>query len=212
MSMSLFRRLPISSPLVSGAVRAPPTMRMCVRPIVRTYRPMALAATVPRVASRSSFVGAAGLLAGGSLFMGGLLGWNDKSTHCEPAPVVEPPIDGNPKSMVNVYQLSFGTICGLCAGIFIKKGLKIIAFVLGGAYILLQYLATKRLIHIDWNSFKNTYSSSVDRLAGPVDANQNKFQQLPLMRIWRRTIDFLTTDFQERATFIAGLVLGLRLG
>ena len=47
-------------------------MRMCVRPIVRTYRPMALAATVPRVASRSSFVGAAGLLAGGSLFMGGL--------------------------------------------------------------------------------------------------------------------------------------------
>ena len=77
MSMSLFRRLPISSPLVSGAVRAPPTMRMCVRPIVRTYRPMALAATVPRVASRSSFVGAAGLLAGGSLFMGGLLGWND---------------------------------------------------------------------------------------------------------------------------------------
>jgi len=151
-------------------------------------------------------------LAGGSLFMGGLLGWNDKSTHCEPAPVVEPPIDGNPKSMVNVYQLSFGTICGLCAGIFIKKGLKIIAFILGGAYILLQYLATKRLIHIDWNSFKNTYSSSVDRLAGPVDANQNKFQQLPLMRIWRRTIDFLTTDFQERATFIAGLVLGLRLG
>ncbi|MBD4288946.1 hypothetical protein GUH24_09060, partial [Xanthomonas citri pv. citri] len=69
--------------------------------------------------------------------------------------------------MVNVYQLSFGTICGLCAGIFIKKGLKIIAFILGGAYILLQYLATKRLIHIDWNSFKNTYSSSVDRLAGP---------------------------------------------
>lgn len=210
--MSLFRRAPFPSPLLSGPVRVPPMMRMSLRPMMRTYRPVALAAAAPRVASCSSFVGAAGLLAGGSLFMGGLLGRNDKVAHCEPAPVVEPPIDGNPKSMVNVYQLSFGTICGLCAGIFIKKGLKIIAFVLGGAYILLQYLATKRLIRIDWSSFKNTYSSSVDHLAGPVDASQNKFQQLPLMRIWRRTVDFLTTDFQERATFIAGLVLGLRLG
>lgn len=41
-------------------------------------------------------------------------------------------------SSVNVYELSFGTVCGLCAGVFIKKGAKALAFVLGGVFVLLQ--------------------------------------------------------------------------
>lgn len=43
-----------------------------------------------------------------------------------------------PKSDVNVYNLGFGTVCGICSGIFIKKGAKFIAFLLGGGFILLQ--------------------------------------------------------------------------
>lgn len=43
-----------------------------------------------------------------------------------------------PKSDINVYNLGFGTVCGICAGVFIKKGAKLLAFVLGGAFVFLQ--------------------------------------------------------------------------
>lgn len=43
-----------------------------------------------------------------------------------------------PSSQVNLYQLTFGTVCGVCAGVFVKKGAKALAFVLGGVYVLLQ--------------------------------------------------------------------------
>lgn len=193
---------------------APPKMLTAVRQAVRPSRPISTVANLPRV-SRRGLVASTGLLAGSSLLAGGLLGWNNKTIQCEPV-VTEPPLnvpEAKPKSIVNVYQLSFGTICGLCAGIFIKKGLKFIAFLLGGCYVFVQYLASKRLVKIDWNSLKGSYNKSINSLAGPVeDAGHGRFDKMPLVRIWRRLVDFLTSDFQERATFLAGLVLGLRLG
>ncbi|KAG8897048.1 hypothetical protein FRB99_008501, partial [Tulasnella sp. 403] len=60
-----------------------------------------------------------------------------------PAPPVEntsdpSPPPSHPGSQVNVYELSFGTVCGVCAGVFVKKGAKIVAFALGGIFVLLQ--------------------------------------------------------------------------
>lgn len=43
-----------------------------------------------------------------------------------------------PTSSVSVYELSFGTVAGFCAGVFIKKGAKAAAFLLGGIFVLLQ--------------------------------------------------------------------------
>ena len=43
-----------------------------------------------------------------------------------------------PQSILSVYELGFGTVAGICAGVFLKKGLKAIAFLLGGAFIFLQ--------------------------------------------------------------------------
>ena len=43
-----------------------------------------------------------------------------------------------PQSSVNIYELGFGTMCGICAGVFIKKGVKAVAFVLGGVFVILQ--------------------------------------------------------------------------
>jgi FUN14 domain-containing protein 1 len=40
--------------------------------------------------------------------------------------------------MLDVYQLGFGTVCGICTGVFLKKGLRAIAFLLGGVFVLLQ--------------------------------------------------------------------------
>jgi hypothetical protein len=49
-----------------------------------------------------------------------------------------PAADSAPESILSVYELSFGAICGICSGVFIKKGLKTIAFLLGGVFVLLQ--------------------------------------------------------------------------
>lgn len=47
---------------------------------------------------------------------------------------------GNPpiQSEISGYQLGFGAVCGICTGVFVKKGLKAIAFLLGGVFILMQ--------------------------------------------------------------------------
>jgi hypothetical protein len=43
-----------------------------------------------------------------------------------------------PPSIVNMYELTFGTVCGVCAGVFVKKGAKTLAFLFGGIFVLLQ--------------------------------------------------------------------------
>jgi hypothetical protein len=48
------------------------------------------------------------------------------------------PLTPPPSSSVKPYELTFGTVCGICAGVFIKKGAKALAFMLGGVFVLLQ--------------------------------------------------------------------------
>jgi len=43
-----------------------------------------------------------------------------------------------PQSAISLYELGFGTCAGLCAGIFVKKGAKAAAWLLGGVFVLLQ--------------------------------------------------------------------------
>ena len=62
---------------------------------------------------------------------------------CESAALPRPTAAGPgagqaPESMLNVYQLTFGTVCGICTGVFLKKGLRAIAFLLGGVFVLMQ--------------------------------------------------------------------------
>lgn len=42
------------------------------------------------------------------------------------------------ESSVDLKSLSFGAVAGISTGIFIKKGLKAVGFLLGGAFVLLQ--------------------------------------------------------------------------
>lgn len=166
------------------------------------------------------------MLAGGSLIAAaGLSAFTSSTVQCESArPYATPSVPINvstkadtttvstePQSIVNVYQLSFGTICGICAGVFIKKGLKLIAFILGGCYILLQYLNSQQLIKVNWSAINSRYDKLVGSAAGP-DQNAKGFQRSTAQTIWKRTTNFLVADFQPRATFMAGLLLGLRLG
>lgn len=51
----------------------------------------------------------------------------------------DPAADDLPsQSILSPYQLSFGAVCGVCAGIFVKKGAKLVAFTFGAVYVLMQ--------------------------------------------------------------------------
>ncbi|CCL98434.1 uncharacterized protein FIBRA_00431 [Fibroporia radiculosa] len=124
------------------------------------------------------------------------------------APLSSPePFPEPPTSSVSYLELSFGTITGICAGVFVKKGAKALAFVLGGVFVLLQYLGSMSLIRVDWARASSRFES----LLYTKDASGQK-RAPSVGSLFRWLIDFLTADFQQRASFIAGFGLGLRIG
>ncbi|KAI0273681.1 FUN14 family-domain-containing protein [Gloeopeniophorella convolvens] len=142
---------------------------------------------------------------------------NLQTLNCEPSPQSPPkgarglPSDADlpapPKSSVNFYELSFGTVCGICAGVFVKKGAKALAFLFGGVFVLLQYLGSASIVKVDWakagTRFENLfYTQEANGVRRPSTVSS----------LWRWLVDFLTADFQPRASFIAGFALGLRIG
>lgn len=152
-----------------------------------------------------------------------------------PAPQSPPPSSTTPpapkdlpQSQVNPYNLGFGTVCGICAGVFIKKGAKFIAFLLGGAFVLLQYLNSQGLVRVNWSALSKRYESTLDSAAstnpravaadnassGMTESvtSQRGWKDSRAARLWNRFVHFLTADFPTRGTFLAGLALGLRLG
>lgn len=69
-----------------------------------------------------------------------------------PRPTASGPATGQaPESMLNVYQLTFGTVCGICTGVFLKKGLRAIAFLLGGVFVLMQVSEPRVSIYLPIN-------------------------------------------------------------
>jgi uncharacterized membrane protein (Fun14 family) len=106
-----------------------------------------------------------------------------------------------------MYELTFGTVCGVCAGVFIKKGARMVAFFFGGVFVLLQYLGSASLVKVDWARM----ASRFENLFYTTDALGNK-KPPSIGSLWRWIVDFLTADFQPRASFVAGLALGLRVG
>ena len=70
-----------------------------------------------------------------------------------------------------------------------------------------QYLGSLSVIRVNWvgmgSRFENAFCTT--------DANGHKHAP-SVSSTWSRLVDFLTADFQKRASFVAGLALGLRLG
>jgi len=170
----------------------------------------AYARTLP-VKNRLPFMYKAAGLAGVGI---GISAFSAPAVHCEgpptaaqPAPPVHPDGLPPPQSSVNLYELSFGTVCGVCAGVFIKKGIKTLAFVIGGVFVLLQYLGSSSVVKVDWavvgKRFENLFYTR--------DALGNK-RAPNVGSLWNWMVNFLTANFQQRASFIAGLALGLRVG
>ncbi|KZT68216.1 hypothetical protein DAEQUDRAFT_745853 [Daedalea quercina L-15889] len=164
------------------------------------------------------------LKAGGVTGIGlGLSFFAAPTVHCESYPTVSPtslskPSRASPgfqspeappppQSSVSYYELTFGTIAGVCAGVFVKKGAKAVAFMLGGVFVLLQYLGSLSLLRVDWSRA----ASRFENLFYTTDAaGHNRPPNVGSLFRW--ITDFLTADFQQRASFIAGFVLGIRIG
>ena len=136
-----------------------------------------------------------------------------------------PDLPPPPESSLSLYELGFGTVAGMCAGVFVKKGSKALACVLGGVFVLLQvrdnvnnksygkshstcqYLASTSVIRVDWGRVSTRFGEMFYRRDG------TGMKRPPTVSsIWNALIDFLTADFQPRASFIAGFALGLRVG
>ncbi|KAH9934646.1 uncharacterized protein B0H18DRAFT_1114525 [Fomitopsis serialis] len=108
-----------------------------------------------------------------------------------------------PQSSVSYYELTFGTVAGICTGVFVKKGAKAVAFMLGGVF----YLGSLSLLRVDWPHM----ASRFENLFYTTDAAGRK-RAPNAGSLFRWITDFLTADFQQRASFVAGFVLGIRIG
>lgn len=124
-----------------------------------------------------------------------------------PAESSEKDLPPPPVSSVSIYELTFGTVTGICAGIFIKKGVKAVAFLLGATFVMLQYLGSVSMLRIDWGRMERRF----EEIFYTVDSTGKK--RAPTIGVaWRALMNFLMADFPPRASFMAGLVLGLRIG
>lgn len=132
---------------------SPSSLRPLARSFHRpTFSPRAIAVSHPAPSARAGSISPLGLGIAASLTLTTLsLTLPSRRTQCmsgTSAGIVNAPhvagesrtaLGGKrPKSIVSAYELSFGAVCGICAGIFIKKGAKAIAFLLGGAFVFLQ--------------------------------------------------------------------------
>ncbi|GAA6057239.1 hypothetical protein JCM3770_003817 [Rhodotorula araucariae] len=116
--------------------------------------------------------------------------------------------DSDAESILNLRDLGFGTISGICVGVFVKKGLRAAAFTLGAVFVGLQYLSSRQFISVNWAALTSSYERFITARAGPPVAQGGN----RLARAWSGFIDFVGANVQQRATFVAGVVLGLRLG
>lgn len=155
-----------------------------------------------------------------------------------PEPAKEIPITNEappppPGSSINVYELSFGTVCGICAGVFVKKGAKAVAFFLGGIFVLLQvcfralpkaegilglirrcellpqYLSSVKVVSINWGLISSHFEK---RFYEKPTSPGGKAKPPTVTKVFNWLVNFLMADFQPRATFLAGFLLGIRVG
>ncbi|KAI9466258.1 FUN14 family-domain-containing protein [Lactarius psammicola] len=183
----------------------------------KTSRPLSDAVLATRTGATVRWTGAS-LAVGtglGLLSFVNLRGLNCESNSASPQPTLRGaggPLDPAglpppPQSSIDKYGLTFGTVCGICAGVFVKRGAKALAFFFGGIFVLLQYLGSASIIKVDWSRAATRFENLI------YTTEANGVRRPPsIYSLWRWLVDFLTADFQPRASFIAGFALGIRIG
>ncbi|KAH7107543.1 FUN14 family-domain-containing protein [Auriculariales sp. MPI-PUGE-AT-0066] len=200
-------------PLLARVSPLVPLFRTQVGPQLRRT------ATTSSQAFRFALLGVAGF--GATAYLTPRAKFESTSREASPAPaaripvppVANVPVDDSkpapaPESSFAPMELSFGVVCGFCAGVFVKKSMKAAAFLLGGAFVLVQYLSINSFVRVDWARIGGKF----EQLFYRTDPLTGKKRPPTVGSLWNWLINFLTTDFQPRASFLAGIALGIRLG
>ncbi len=95
-------------------------------------------------------------------------------------------------------QMTFGGLAGYAVGYALKKVGRLLALGLGLLFVALQLLAQAGYIQVDWTRLQK----DVEPL----------LQQPGLQSLWDRLLRTLTYNLPFGASFVGGLVLGLRAG
>lgn len=95
-------------------------------------------------------------------------------------------------------QVTFGGLAGYAVGYALKKVGRFLAIALGLLFIAVQLLAQAGYIQVDW--------TRIQRDVEPL------LQQPGLQSLWERLLKTLTYNLPFGASFVGGLVLGLRAG
>ncbi|KAF9363750.1 FUN14 domain-containing protein 1 [Mortierella sp. NVP85] len=103
-------------------------------------------------------------------------------------------------------ELTFGMMMGLCSGYLFKKLGKLMMLVVGFGFVWLQLLAGSGYIQINWplieRRFKETFDADGD---GKITLNDARYG-------FRWLMELLTKNFQFKATYVSGYVLGFHYG
>ncbi|KAK4701649.1 hypothetical protein P7C70_g4584, partial [Phenoliferia sp. Uapishka_3] len=164
----------------------PPTFTLKSPSILRSYR-LAFAFALPVIALSSPLLSPSHKKT--------LQCASDRSYAVAPTTPSSTPAATSPKeaeSIINWSELSFGTVSGICVGIFVKKGLK--------------YFSSRSFINVNWSNVNNAYDSVITKKSG-VATGGNR-----VVGLSSAFLDFVTANVQSRATFVAGLLLGFRIG
>jgi len=81
---------------------------------------------------------------------------------------------GSRGSKIDAHELSIGSFTGLITGYLAGKISRSFVFVIGGAFLLLQFLSSRNIIHVPWNQLRNLLRNRVN-----MDAFQSKLLTNP---------------------------------
>lgn len=95
-------------------------------------------------------------------------------------------------------QVTFGVLAGYAVGYALKKLGRLLAVALGLLFVVVQLLAQAGYIQVDWTRIQK----DVEPL----------LKQPGLQNLWERLLSTLTYNLPFGASFVGGLILGLRAG
>ena len=97
-----------------------------------------------------------------------------------------------------IEQIGFGVIAGFVTGYALKKAGKLLAIVLGVIFVVVQLLAWAGFVTVNWGAVQDNVE--------PLLHNES------LQSGWAQLVELLTHNIPFAASFIPGLVYGLKKG
>lgn len=99
-----------------------------------------------------------------------------------------------PEMKFAVTTLGFGGIAGWSVGFTLKKMTRLMALIIGVAFIAIQFLAFNNYLTINWEKIRESVPDS------------------QMQQIWLGLMSMLTYNFPFAGAFVAGFWIGFRKG